>query len=308
MAERALPTAPLPTIRDYVAYDPHRRTLGMNLHALDLAEWIEVDERLPHDLAEKRRLLHTRREDVLAVLPAGYDGSRETLVLLAEHLPARYPQLYERRNDHLHNRATGEEWDLALPTLHPLEIAARLVQEDLCVMGKIEPDGEYVLTSACVCFPTRWNLSEKAGRSVNMIHEPVPGYTGSLAVPMNRFFDRLRVDRPVWRTNWSLLDDPSLFQPNGHESAAPSDDINEHNAGERLWLRTERQTLRRLPASGDILFTIRIYVNALASMAEEPGRATQLAEALQRLVSPMADYKGPTAIRQAAVAWLLNAG
>jgi hypothetical protein len=308
MADCPLPSVRLPPARDYVAYNPNTPTLGMNLHALDLTEWIEVDERLPHDLTEKQRLLHTYRDAVLAISPAGNSGSLETLALLADHLPARYPQVYERRNGYLRNRATGEKWNLSSPALHPLEVAARLVQEDLCVMGQIEPGGEYRLTAACVCFPTRWNLSEKAGRAVNVIHEPVPGYTDSLASPMNRFFDRLRADRPIWRTNWSLLDDPSLFQPNGHRPAAPSNDINAHNAGERLWLRTERQTLRRLPVSGDILFTIRIYVNTLASIAEQPGRAVRLAEALQRMNSPMADYKGLAAIHGAAVAWLLNTG
>ena len=39
------------------------------------------------------------------------------------------------------------------------------------------------------------------------------------------------------------------------------------------YLRHKRQTLRRLPASGDILFTIRIYVQPLAALAGQPRRA-----------------------------------
>ena len=38
----------------------------MGIKALDLAEWIEVDERFAAQLAERRRLLDERPADVLA--------------------------------------------------------------------------------------------------------------------------------------------------------------------------------------------------------------------------------------------------
>ena len=105
----------------------------------------------------------------------------------------------------------------------------------------------YHLVGASLCFPTRWRLADKIGRPLNTIHAPIPGYAEQLATTMDKFFDRLKVDKPVWRLNWSLMDDPTLFQPtrDGRKHAAITP---EKNAGDSLWLRIERQTLRRLTA------------------------------------------------------------
>ena len=48
----------------------------MGIKALDLAEWIEVDERFAAQLAERRRLLAERPADVLAGLPESARVSR----------------------------------------------------------------------------------------------------------------------------------------------------------------------------------------------------------------------------------------
>jgi hypothetical protein len=50
--------------------------------------------------------------------------------------------------------------------------------------------------------------------------------------------------------SWSVLDDPALDQPTGHGRSALSSTVTPENAGESLWLRAERQTLRRLPSTG----------------------------------------------------------
>jgi len=44
-------------------------------------------------------------------------------------------------------------------------------------------------------------------------------------------------------------------------------------------LRVERQTLRRLPRSGAIVFTIRVYLTPLAELG--PGEAGRLAAAIR---------------------------
>jgi hypothetical protein len=48
---------------------------------------------------------------------------------------------------------------------------------------------------------------------------------------------------------------------------------------ERMRLRVERQTLRRLPRSGAIVFTIRVYLTPLAELG--PGEAGRLAAAIR---------------------------
>ena len=276
----------------------------MGLMPLDLKDWIEPDTRCAVELKEKERLLTERHDEVFAALPEAAPGSAETLALLVEHLPIRFPELYKRSGNQLDNLATGQRWEIHTTPLHPLDLAGRLVQEDLCLMQRQAHTQVYHLVGASLCFPTRWRLADKIGQPLNTIHAPIPGYAEQLATTMDKFFDRLKVEKPVWRLNWALMDDPTLFQPTGHGRTGTSTDITPENAGDTLWLRMERQTLRRLPHTHDILFTIRVHVRPLAQLATQPDRAIQLAAALRALPPPMRRYKSLPPFIEAVLTWL----
>lgn len=73
------------------------------------------------------------------------------------------------------------------------------------------------------------------------------------------------------------------------------------------FIRVERQTLRKLPASRDILFTIRIHLDPLAVLARHPDRATlaaSFAAQLEALDVAQLDYKGLTSDRDRLIAVL----
>ncbi len=304
-----LPPLDLTPPRRYAPYLHEHDPLQMRLHPLDLREWIELDALAPDELAQKQHLLATRHAEVFAALPVAASGARETLALLVDHVTAHFPQFYQRDGSLLHNRITGERWDWEdsnVDALHPLDLAGRLVQEDLCLMRRDESTARYHLVAASLCFPARWRLAEKLGLPLAAVHANVPGYDARLATPMDRLFDRMRVERPTWRMNWNVVNDPALFQPD-----SPVDDgrdITPNNAGERLWLRMERQTLRRLPQSHDILFTIRTYMEPLANLADDMETREGLAAALQALTPSMRGDKGVAPFLDAAVAWLLTVG
>ena len=222
----------------------------------------------------------------------------ELLALLAEHLPRHHPELFRRENGRLFNRANGEAWDLASGDLHPLDLAGRLVQEDLCLL---EAAGEtYRLIGATLCSPSRWRLAEKIGRPLAAIHAPVPGYGEALARPVDRFFAHLKPGKIVWRLNWGVLDDPAPFQPAPPPAAA----ITAEQAGESLWLRVERQTLRRLNATGAVVFTIRTHITPLAAAIGTPAAAADLAAAIRAMPEAMRQYKRISPFAQAVLAWL----
>jgi len=274
--------------------------LAMGIKALDLAEWIEIDERFLDQLAERRRSLRERREEVVAALPEGRAGQEELLELLLEHLPRRYPEHYRRREGLIESRATGERFEIEAWAERPLELAGRLVQEDLCLMQRGEAG--YRLVAAVLCFPAHWRLADKLGRPLQAIHEPVPSFRERLAAPVDRFFGNIRVERPVWRVNWSLVDTPTLFLPPEHRGRPR--DIAAGRAGEELWLRTERQTLRRLPRSGDVVFGIHTRVDPLAEAIDSPEAARGLAARIREMPDPMARYKSILPIREPLLAWL----
>lgn len=297
-------TPQLPHAPEYAPYKSGQFRLVMGLLPLDLHDWIEPDEYMAVELAEKEQLLQERHHEVFAVLPEAAEGSAEVLALLGLHLPARFPMLFRREGNVLRHLVTRQSWDLSQDALHPLDLAGRLVQEDLCLM-RFNPESRlYHLVGVSLCFPTRWRFADKLGKPLNLVHEPVPGYEKELASTMDRFFERLKVDKPVWRANWGLVDDPTLFQPTGHGRKGLNPDITIENAGDKLWLRMERQTLRRLPSTHDILFTIRVHVRPLHQLATRPERAAELAATIRSMPEPMRLYKSLPPFLDAVLGWL----
>jgi hypothetical protein len=278
--------------------------LAMGLKALDLDDWIEIDASFTAQLAERRALIEERRDAVSLALPESRIGQAEVLALLLEHLPARFPEIYRRDGAAIENLATGERFELALEAWReaPLELAGRLVQEDLCLLRRSE--GGYRLIAGVVCFPSHWRLADKLGRPLDVIHGPVPGFGEQLGATVDRFFANLKVERPVWRANWSLVDTPALFLPPEHRRQPKR--VTAERAGEQVWLRVERQTLRRLPRTRDVLFTIRTYVEPLAQVIDGPTTARALTARLAELPEAMAGYKGIAPIRAPLLAWLEN--
>jgi dimethylamine monooxygenase subunit A len=275
--------------------------LSMGLHRLEEAAWLEVDERRGEDLRTKAHLFDTERDAVLATLPEGDEPSGELLVAVVDHLVAHHPEQLDVAGAVITERATGDVVDVE--RLHPIEAASRLVQEDLCVLRR--DDASWRLVAACVCFPSRWSLREKLGASLAEIHGPVPGFDRALAEPAAMFLDRLTAARPVWRRNWTLLDTPDRHLPSPaarHRHLDPEGDL-----GAQLWFRVERQTLRRLDATGAIVFTIGTSIRPLGEVVRgTPGFAVALGRTLRTVDEDVAAYKGWSGLLGPLGAWLAS--
>ncbi len=286
----------------YLPFEAGPWRMAMGLMARPLGALIEIDRDYGEHMAERRRLLAERHGEVFAARPGSDAARRAVLDLLARHLPEHHPGWFARAGTTLRNHLTGECWDLASPAFDPLEIAGRLVQEDLCL---IEPGATGpLLAAALLCFPSRWSLAAKLGRPLAEIHDPVPFYAGRLATPVDRFMAELKPGRLVERFNWSIHDDPALFQVSGHGVSAPNATVTAENAGEKLWLRVERQTLSRLSGLETILFTIKTYRRALAEVAAAPPIARRLASAVRALPEETIQYKSLAGYRPALLAFL----
>ena len=274
---------------------PFRMALG--LVGCDADALVEIDDRYPAEMAERRGLLAERHGAVFAAVPGSEAARAEVLEVVAGLLPRRYPGWFERAGDVLRNRLTGEDWDLARPGCDPLELAGRLVQEDLCV---IDADGPApVLAAAVLCAPSRWVLGEKIGRPLADVHGPVPLYAERLSGPVDRFMRALRESRVVERLNWSVLDNGALFQLGGKHRTEVDPSITAANAAARLFVRVERQTLMRLPRTGAVLFVIRVHSYPLGRVLAVPGAAGALAAAIRALPDSIAAYKSMARFRGA---------
>ena len=252
--------------RVYVPVDARGWRLTMGPRPLEDSQWFEVDDRRDEELALKRFLLERERSAVVATRAPGDEPSVELLSEVRRWLATYHDEL-----------------DVEDSTEHPIVAASRLVQEDLCVLVRSDT---WRLEAACVCFPSRWDLSSKIGRTLDEIHAPVPGYDDELSGPTRSVFDRMRPDRSFWRLNWSLLDSPDLFQPTSAR-VAPHGDL------DQWFFRVERQTLRRLAVSGAIVFTIRTYVTSALAMCERiDGFADLVVHAIDTAPARMQEYKG----------------
>jgi hypothetical protein len=70
----------------------------------------------------------------------------------------------------------------------------------------------------------------------------------------------------------------------------------------------ERETLRRLPDSNGVLFTIRGFQQPLPDyVAGGPDRASTLAALIGRLPTDVARYKSIEPYRESVLAWLESA-
>jgi hypothetical protein len=217
---------------------------------------------------------------------------RRKATILAEH------------HDDVVSQLAGDDVDAAVHELagtHTLEQLAATVADDLCLL--VSRDGTWRLVAGVVCFPSMWSLRDKLGLPLAAVHAPVPRYDEELASRVDRVLDHLRPDRPVWRRNWFVHHDPELHQP-----APPPPPPAPPAVPGGLWLRSELQTLSRLPRSGAVLFTIRTQQVPLAVVGSRPDLADRMAEAIAAWSDELVAYRSAAAWRDEVVVWLAGIG
>ncbi|RJE17663.1 hypothetical protein PHISCL_09997, partial [Aspergillus sclerotialis] len=179
----------------------------------------------------------------------------------------------------------------------PMVTSARLIQDDLAIMIE-QPDGEYYLLAGAILLAGFWRLEDKFGMRLSDIHTSgdVPQFREKLEKGMLNFFRRIKPEDPVLRNNYFIQVDDSL--PWSHSIG--SEDSKEvswntaqkNKAIEHHYFRSERQSLRRLPKSGGVVFTIRTYFEPVTEIVKEPFVPGRLASAIRSWGDDVSRYKG----------------
>jgi hypothetical protein len=224
-------------------------------------DWLRVDEAFAGQMAVRDRLIATQEAAVHGML----DRARPAAMELFDKVLAQLTQTpgYIVGLDSV-TRPDGQV--VGLDRDWPMRTLGRLVQEDLCLM---EAEGaEHMLTGAILCFPASWTLSEKLGRVMTGIHVPVEPYTQEVARRVQRLFDAIRPEQPLWRMNYLTYADPTLHQPRLESDRRPRPDANT-----RVFVRSERQCLMRLPQTRAVVFSIHTYVLRLEDLPADAREA-----------------------------------
>ena len=279
-------------------YGP-KYNVTMGLRTADFDQWIELDNRFPRFHADKARRLAERGEKCVHTHPDAYPAAIELLEELAQYLPARYPSLFKRTPVGIDNVWSGESFNIVERPLKedPMAICARLVQDDLALMVE-RPDGQYYLLAGAILLAGFWRLTDKLGMPLSEIHTSgdVPHFKEKLESGMMKFFTRLRCETMYCRNNYFIQVDDSL--PWSHSIGQEDDQVVSWNTAEKdkaishHWFRSERQSLRRLPKTGAVCFTIRTYFDPITDVAQEDYVPGRLASALRSWDSTVANYKG----------------
>jgi dimethylamine monooxygenase subunit A len=300
--------------RDYQPYIAGAFRWRLGLRPLESSEWIEIDEHYDRDLQRKDTLMTEHPRTVNAAMEGTETEGVEVLHALCAHLAVTQPERFSYSGTEFRDAVRNAAWDVthdesggaSAGREHPLFTAGRLVQEDLALL--VERNGELVFGAGSVCFPNRWDLSSKIGLPLSAVHAPVARLNEQLEGPIDSFFDRLTPEKSFWRLGWGVLDTDDPYTPLDG-TAAPTPNLPEPGdptAPDRLFLRVERETLKRFPATSCVLFTIRTYIRPLRHLIGRPADAARLANALEHLPEDVRDYKRTLELTDAAVEWLTH--
>ncbi|MEM7240448.1 MAG: DUF3445 domain-containing protein [Pseudomonadota bacterium] len=286
----------VPWLLDHAPHTPFmaaRTAHPPGLSPLDPATWISLDPDFAAQMARRAELFDRVPALVCAELPEAHAPVHELLAALVAHLATRTG--YRVAGDDI-ERPDGRT--VAVDRSHPLRALNRLVAEDFCILSADPASGEYRLIAGLLCFPSRWLLSEKIGRPLTVIHDPVPDYGRDLARRVNRVFDMLRPERPLVRVNWLVHATAELHLPLGISDKQ----VARADPAEGVFLRTERQTLVRLPETGAVVFGIKTSVCPLDAL--RPDQAAALRRELTSLGGDAIAYRSGEAVHNAAIARL----
>lgn len=266
----------LPHLTSYMNGPPK---FEVGLKPIDIDDWLKNDDQT-HWIKDKANLLDNFRDDVYAAFDDSYEIQNELADLIGQHLQKEI--------------AKDEP---------PLITASRHVSDDLIIMDK--RDGEWKLIATTLCAPTFFDAKYALGKSLALLHGPIPTGAFDLTGRIARIFDNLAQDKVLERFNWTIQWSNERYTPNGGKlrEMAMAADLGE--AKKMLFERVERQTIRLLPKSGALVFTIRIRLSNLWHLIQTKNEFDAFKNAWQNAPEPVRQYKKWAPLER-HVAYLLN--
>ena len=303
---------------------PPPQTVLMNAYPAGDLSWLRIDSTYPGQVRQRLALLATRPTWVVDRLesPAVLLAETELRDRLVQWLTAQHPRAFTRQGDHVTCHLTGVAVDVGPQGAQPMVVVAALATEDFLLMLPAEVDAQgqvtYRLMSGALLFPNGWSLRScfdrpdpgpqderlraqwqrdrqssrdraRLGRSTREIHQGVvPQYEAHLATKVDRAFHAMRPERVVWRRNWGPHLSPRLFRHADALDLVPP--MTPQRLLEQGFIRSEHQTLVKLPRSAAIAFGLKTYLWPVRDMLADPQVRSALELAAQRTWPETREY------------------
>lgn len=264
-----------------------------NMRLLQPNEWLAPDAEFAEQTKLRDELYAHRPNDILQVLP-GYEekvrlASEEVLRKIVTHLTTEFPNQYKIENGEVLNIPTGSKIVLADKSVHPLAKAGLLVQDDL-TLTMLDTRGRPRMVAGFVATPTNWSVADFLGQTINQIHGSVQNYE-SIKKPVQGAVMQPVPGKLIGRNNWFVVTNPSLALPSYQRPVFKGAKVVPSNVPDRLFLRSETESIVMLPETRAVLFSIRPRVWSFRFVKENaPEKAQELAEGIAAKGSGYADY------------------
>lgn len=247
----------------------------MSLTKMETDWWLELESTYKSRIEQRKSLYAQHGDSVLQWLPGSELASKELMEMALQFYCSRHPQYFslspspsDASKTIFENRILGTTQ--VVQDKHPLLVLLDNVPEDFAIMLRNPQSGYYHFRSGVICSALGWNTGSKIGKQLHEIHAPIPDYKEKMQFSMDRFFTKMPADKPIQRGSWGLEVDEPLYMPPGD----PHEKYREVQAPDltldRLHLRVDWQTLRRLPLSGAIIFNFKALFTPVADFRHEP--------------------------------------
>ncbi|KAF2086487.1 hypothetical protein K490DRAFT_74428 [Saccharata proteae CBS 121410] len=263
----------------------------MSYKKMETDWWLELQSNYAETIRQRQEIFAKVGHRVLNGLPGSELACKELMEMCLQFICARYPQYFRLDLEKmvLYNGILKTETHIKKE--HPLRVILDNIPEDFGIMLRDPTNGYYFLRAGLICSSLGWDLGSKMGMRLDEIHQPIPDYKEKMQKSMDRYFAKKAVDKPIQRGSWGLEVDEPLYMPPGD----PHEKYREfQEAGlelNRLNLRVDWQTLRRLPLSGAVIFNFKALFTPIETFRDEPYIPALLLKILREGKKSLMDYK-----------------
>ena len=199
----------------------------------------------------------------------------------------------------------------------PLIMLAQLVQEDFIIL-------EFDSTDCCWRFASGFAAFSfveigingersfmKPGADIATIHTPVPGFNPNIYKQVSNYFKALKGDNAFWRANWLVTPmegispyENEILEGEDAEARTRGEDLDEKTLSSHalvdlgtkpiseLAVRSEYQTIFKLPLSGCLVFGVHSFIDPLESLVVTPKAAAMVGRTTRNMDEKTLKYRG----------------